>query len=72
MPIFEFLCQDCGKEFEKLVFSQPEETLCRHCNSPRVDKLISRFSFKGSGEVSISSGNSSCGSCSAPSCSSCR
>lgn len=51
MPIYEYKCQRCGKEFE--VFrriSDPEVKNCQFCEGP-VSKLVSLSSFqlKGSG-----------------------
>lgn len=45
MPIFEFVCGKCGKEFERLVFSSDLETLrCPECDSNDVTKILSVFS----------------------------
>ncbi|MEE9614840.1 MAG: FmdB family zinc ribbon protein [Thermodesulfobacteriota bacterium] len=51
MPIYEYRCNECGKEFEMIQkFSDDPLTECIHC-SGSVDKLISKSSFhlKGSG-----------------------
>jgi len=49
MPIFEYKCQDCGAQFEKIITSASGSVLCGKCASPRVDKLISVFAVvKGS------------------------
>ncbi len=48
MPIFEFVCSSCGKEFERLVFSSDLETLrCPDCDSPEITKILSVFSSSG-------------------------
>ncbi len=44
MPIFEYQCQECGEEFEKLIRS-PEKIECPECGGD-VRKLLSRFGFK--------------------------
>jgi putative FmdB family regulatory protein len=41
MPIYEYKCNNCGNEFEELVFSQNELPPCPKCESKKVDKLIS-------------------------------
>ncbi len=43
MPIYEFVCEDCGHEFETLVRNREEvkEVRCANCNSPRVKRLMS-------------------------------
>lgn len=45
MPIYEYRCQDCGKEFEELTLSQGADATvqCRHCASQRVTRLLSVF-----------------------------
>lgn len=45
MPIFEYQCQRCGKEFEELI-RVSKQVVCPHCGSENVKKLISRFGFK--------------------------
>jgi putative FmdB family regulatory protein len=42
MPIFEYACRQCGREFEALVRadSVPE---CPHCRSTALDKQLSVF-----------------------------
>jgi putative FmdB family regulatory protein len=51
MPIYEYRCQDCNHEFERMQkFSDPPIGACPTC-SGSVQKLISRSAFhlKGSG-----------------------
>jgi len=51
MPIYEYRCRKCNKEFEAVQsISDPELKSCKFCKGP-VTKLISVFSFhlKGSG-----------------------
>ncbi|MFQ5328607.1 MAG: FmdB family zinc ribbon protein [Thermodesulfobacteriota bacterium] len=51
MPIYEYKCKKCGKEFEMMQkFSDAPLTKCIHCTG-KVEKLISQSSFalKGSG-----------------------
>ena len=48
MPIFEYQCQSCKKEFEKLVFSGEEEGIqCPDCRSREIRKKMSATSFMG-------------------------
>jgi len=70
MPIFEYKCQDCEKEFEKLVSGANPEVLCPNCNSKNIKKKFSVFGMSGV-EKQVSSG-SSCNTCSSSSCSTCH
>ena len=52
MPIYEFVCQQCGNEFEKIVsFSDTNIPHCPSCNRPDVKRLMGKpaIHFKGSG-----------------------
>lgn len=69
MPIFEFRCQDCGCEFEKLVRAD-EKAECPECGCSSPKRLFSVFGVKSGGKFTPSSG-ASCGSCTASSCESC-
>lgn len=59
MPIYEFKCNDCGKQFSKLILKKDDTVQCPGCKSENVDKLISVVSSFGS-----SKGGSSGSSCS--------
>ncbi len=73
MPIFEFHCQKCGNDFEKIVFNQNNKVQCPGCNSSKVEKKVSAFSFKsGSKFVAASSKSGGCSSCSSHHCSTCH
>ena len=46
MPIYEFVCQACQKEFEKLVFRQDDlDVTCPECRSENVQKVMSASSI---------------------------
>lgn len=40
MPLYEYACHDCRREFELLVRGS-DEPRCPACDSPRLDKLLS-------------------------------
>jgi putative FmdB family regulatory protein len=44
MPIFEYLCEDCGNKFEKLV-RRPgaDEVLCPSCGQSHLEQQFSTF-----------------------------
>ncbi len=47
MPIYEYRCQACGHEFEKLQkISDPVITECPECHQSEVKKLISAAGFR--------------------------
>ncbi len=71
MPIYEFCCQNCKAEFEKLVMKNEGVVSCPECGSSKVKKLFSAFGFK-SGNTLKSSSSGSCASCTASSCASCK
>ena len=74
MPIYEYQCNDCESDFEYLVMGN-DKPCCPSCNSKKVGKLMSACGFvsKGGGGGTVSkSAGSSCGGCTASSCSSCH
>ncbi|GGA76463.1 zinc ribbon domain-containing protein [Neiella sp. HB171785] len=62
MPIYEYRCDDCGHELEKLQkMSDAPLTECPACNNSSLKKLISAAGFRLSGsgwyETDFKSGN---------------
>ena len=52
MPVYEYKCDTCGKEFEAFQkITEPSLETCTHCHGPEIRRLISQTSFqlKGSG-----------------------
>jgi putative FmdB family regulatory protein len=44
MPIFEYLCDDCGARFEKLVLRPAsDQVLCPSCGKDHLTQQISAF-----------------------------
>lgn len=41
MPIFEYACKKCGKEFELLVRPNGETPACPACQGTELEKLLS-------------------------------
>ncbi|MCX7988164.1 MAG: zinc ribbon domain-containing protein [Thermodesulfovibrio sp.] len=66
MPIYEYKCNNCGENFEILVFGN-KKVACPKCKSEEITKKLSSFSMKG-----VQKGNSACSSCKSSSCSSCK
>lgn len=52
MPVYEYKCSGCGKQFEAMqkISDRPIKQ-CIHCSSKKVEKIMSQSSFalKGSG-----------------------
>jgi putative FmdB family regulatory protein len=46
MPIFEYACKQCGKEFEALVLPTFAAPSCPSCQSTELEKLISSPAIK--------------------------
>lgn len=72
MPIFEFTCQDCGADFEKLVRNSHAVIECPTCASTKIKKRFSVFGCKtGDRFVSSASSGAGCSGCSRGSCQGC-
>ncbi|MCX5801948.1 MAG: zinc ribbon domain-containing protein [Proteobacteria bacterium] len=72
MPIYEYLCEKCGNEFELIVFKDDEPT-CPACGEKRPKRKMSTFGFSVGYKFKSSSSNkgSACASCGSSNCSSC-
>jgi len=44
MPMYEYLCSDCGRTSEILIFSQTDIPVCANCGSRNLKKLLSAHS----------------------------
>jgi putative FmdB family regulatory protein len=78
MPLYEYCCRDCGREFEELVFSDKDEVRCPHCGSRQARKLISSCRTRMGGEIpsakesaGAGGGGGGCAGCGGGSCASC-
>lgn len=65
MPIYEFICDECGQTFEELLRSTEEirSVVCPNCASEHVKKKISTFASKVSGGSSFSFDSSAASAC---------
>jgi putative FmdB family regulatory protein len=67
MPIFEYACRTCGKEFEKLVRQSDPVPVCPACQSGELTKKMSTFAALSSGSVpAYAEAPAGCGSCGNP------
>lgn len=78
MPMYEYHCTKCDKEFEELVFKDGEEVRCPACGSVETEKLLSCCRFKNAGSDtppaamrSSGGGGGGCSGCSGGNCSTC-
>lgn len=73
MPLYEFICDKCGHEFEELAFGE-SAMQCPNCGAQDTHKLMSTCARRprqdGSSGYAPSSGGG-CGSCSGGNCASC-
>jgi len=66
MPIYEYICDDCKSQFEKIVINRQQEISCPACSSKRATIQLSVFSSAIAGgsskssSVSSNGGGSSC------------
>jgi putative FmdB family regulatory protein len=72
MPIYEYKCAKCNKEFECLILGSDEDISCPDCADENVRRLMSACSFKSSGNYSSASGPSGCSTCSGGNCGTCH
>jgi len=56
MPIYEYKCRECGREYEELVSSADQLPPCPQCGSVKVDKLMSACAIQGEGGGDAMSG----------------
>jgi len=76
MPIYEFFCEECKKDFDVLCSLKTDLSTvsCELCSGKKVHKKVSAFARGGSSKsMDLGGGHdhssgSSCGSCSTHSC----
>jgi len=73
MPIYEYVCEKCGNEFELIVFNKEEAPNCPKCGAENPVKKMSSFGFAVGYKFkpSTSGSQGSCSSCGSSNCSSC-
>lgn len=65
MPIFEYLCDDCGTKFEKLV-RNGDRVLCPKCGEHHLTPQFSTFSAHANGKSAESMPSCPGGMCRTP------
>lgn len=71
MPIYEYVCQDCGNNFEKLIRRQGdvEALVCPSCGEKHLKQALSTFAAHGatqSGSAPANFGGCPAGMCQNP------
>ncbi|MXZ34360.1 MAG: zinc ribbon domain-containing protein [Acidobacteria bacterium] len=63
MPIYEYECGDCGRQFERIVYRTSSAATCDSCGSTRVEKRYSAFAVGASDSLGSEapSGCTTCG-----------
>jgi len=51
MPIYEYRCEDCGNEFEKLVRRTEDLQECPQCGQTHLEQLLSTFAAGGKDDM---------------------
>jgi putative FmdB family regulatory protein len=77
MPIYEYHCADCDRQFETLVFRASDPVTCPGCGTAQVQRVLSVCAFKSVGDKGAASSRTgssakSCSGCVAANCSSCH
>lgn len=75
MPIYEYVCQDCKKEFEVIrPMSQADAPMtCATCGGENIKrKLALVTAMSGGHAVAGASGGAACGSCAGGHCATCH
>jgi len=72
MPIYEYICSDCGLKFEIVRQIKDADTPipCKQCKSDHTARTISVFFAQSSGKV-VAGSSSGCAGCAGGSCASC-
>lgn len=72
MPLYEYVCDECGYHFDMLrsMREANEPVACPKCNSPLTHRVVSSFFAQSDGRSLVKS--NSCSGCQGGSCSSCR
>lgn len=72
MPIYEYICIDCKKEYEILrSFNESDQPIdCDECSGENMKRKLSVI-YAHSGGSTLSGAGGGCGSCAGGSCGSC-
>ncbi len=73
MPIYEYICLDCGARFETMRSMKDADApiTCRDCESDHTSRKLSLFNATSGGRV-VASSSSGCAGCNSGSCATCK
>lgn len=73
MPIYEYVCKDCGSHFDTLRRMKEADLpiICMDCHGLNTVRQLSVF-FAKSGDKPVAGTSGGCGNCNGGSCSTCR
>ncbi len=73
MPLYEYLCQDCGKHFDALrsMKDADKPIKCKQCSSEHTTRQLSVFFSQSEGRAVAGTSGGGCAGCAGGSCSSC-
>ena len=65
MPLFEYACKDCDRQFEILIRAQ-ESPECPSCHGTQLEKKLSTFAARTAGAAADPMPMGGCGACGDP------
>ena len=63
MPIYEYSCRACGKEFERYIATQSTAVDCPRCESTRVTRRLSLVTLRPQGGLASTGAGMGGGCC---------
>ena len=74
MPIYEYICKDCGNRFEILrsIKDADSPIFCKICQGSQTQRAVSVFYAQSGSKIIAGGNNGGCAGCSSGSCSSCN
>jgi len=74
MPIYEYVCKDCGKRFEVIrsIKDADSPIACKLCQGDQTQRAVSVFYAQSGTKIIAGGDGSGCSGCSGGSCSSCN
>jgi len=73
MPIYEYLCKDCGEQFESIrTMNEADAPIdCNKCHSANTTRMLSVFFATSGGKTVAGTSSPSCAGCVGGSCATC-